>query len=129
MDQIKTGELIRKLRQKKGMTQNMLAEMLGVTDKAVSKWERGSGMPDLSILPQVAEISRVNMDILLKGEKEENEMINGNMKKIVFYVCHDCGNIVFLAVDTNVSCCGKSLTHYCRKRLTMKKALCGNDRK
>lgn len=110
MDQIKTGELIRKLRQEKGMTQNMLAEMLVVTDKAVSKWERGGGMPDLSLLPQVAEILGVNMDNLLKGEMEENEMINGNMKKIVFYVCPDCGNIVFSAVETGGSCCGKKLS-------------------
>lgn len=53
MDQIRTGSLIRRLRLEQGMTQLALAERLGVSDKAVSKWERGCGVPDLSILPPV----------------------------------------------------------------------------
>lgn len=51
MDQIKIGELIRLLRQKQGMTQLELAEKIGISDKAVSKWERGCGAPDLAVLP------------------------------------------------------------------------------
>ena len=51
MDQVKTGKLIRSLRQQKSLTQLALAEMLGVSDKAVSKWERGCGAPDISPSP------------------------------------------------------------------------------
>lgn len=51
MDQIKTGRLIRSLRTGRGMTQAELAQLIGVSDKAVSKWERGCGAPDLSLFP------------------------------------------------------------------------------
>jgi len=51
MDQKKTGALIRVLRLEKGLTQQGLAELLGVSNRAVSKWERGLGSPDLSLLP------------------------------------------------------------------------------
>lgn len=52
MDQIKTGKLIRSLRQRQRLTQLQLAEKLGVSDKAVSKWERGCGAPDLCSSPR-----------------------------------------------------------------------------
>ncbi len=51
MDQMKTGGLIRTLRRRRGLTQLALAERLGVSDKAVSKWERGRGAPDIALLP------------------------------------------------------------------------------
>ena len=53
MDQVKTGELIKALRQQEGMTQRALAELLGVSDKAVSKWERSCGAPELTLLPRL----------------------------------------------------------------------------
>ena len=56
------GALIARLRKEKGMTQQELADKLQITDKAVSKWERGLAYPDISILPQVAEILGVNVD-------------------------------------------------------------------
>ena len=59
------GQLISKLRKEKGMTQQELADKLQITDKAVSKWERGLSCPDMSILPQVAEILGVNVVYLL----------------------------------------------------------------
>lgn len=55
MDQMKTGMLIRMLRQRRQMTQLQLAERIGVSDKAVSKWERGRGAPDISLLPALSE--------------------------------------------------------------------------
>lgn len=55
MDQIKTGALIRALRQRRQMTQLQLVETVGVSDKAVSKWERGRGAPDISLLPALSE--------------------------------------------------------------------------
>ena len=53
MDQKKTGEIIRDLRMTKKLTQAQLAETIGVSDKAVSKWERGCGAPDVSLLSQL----------------------------------------------------------------------------
>lgn len=110
MDQIRTGEIIRAMRLKKKMTQAALAEKIGVSDKAVSKWERGCGAPDVSILPSLAAELGIDMENLINGEMEENELINGNMKKLRFYVCPDCGNIVFSAAEASVSCCGKKLS-------------------
>ena len=51
MDHTKIGGLIRRLRQERGLTQRQLAERMGISDKTVSKWERGMGCPDLSLLP------------------------------------------------------------------------------
>ena len=88
MDQIRTGSLIRKLRLKMGLTQKELAERINVSDKAVSKWECGSGCPDVSLLSVLAEVFGTDIEVLLTGEIEKNEKENGNMKKMKFYV--DC---------------------------------------
>ena len=55
MDQTRTGALIRTLRQQKHLTQRQLADTIGVSDKAVSKWERGCGAPDISLLPRLSQ--------------------------------------------------------------------------
>lgn len=109
MDQIKTGKLIRVLRQHMHLTQLELAEKVGVSDKAVSKWERGCGSPDISYLPVLADVLKVDARSLLRGDLEENDMTNGDLKKMRFYVCPDCANIVFSTDSTNVNCCGKKL--------------------
>ena len=62
MDQIKMGHLIRQMRKKAGLTQMELAERLCVSDKAVSKWERGQGVPDVSIFPALAEVFHVKVE-------------------------------------------------------------------
>lgn len=90
MDQIKTGKIIRSIRLKKKLTQLELAEMIGVSDKAVSKWERGCGAPDISLLPLLSEALQIDTEALLRGDTEENDMNNGNMKKMKFYICPDC---------------------------------------
>ncbi len=69
MDQQKVGEFISLLRKEKGLTQQELAEKLGVTDKAVSKWERGLGCPDISLLVPISEIFDVSINELLAGER------------------------------------------------------------
>lgn len=73
MDQVKTGALIRTLRIKQNMTQLALAEQIGVSDKAVSKWERGCGAPDISLLPTLSKVLQVSTKALLRGDLEENE--------------------------------------------------------
>ena len=71
MDHTKIGGLIRRLRQERGMTQRQLAERMGISDKTVSKWERGMGCPDLSLLPDLSNIFHVGLDQLLTGENPE----------------------------------------------------------
>ena len=110
MDQVKTGKLIRSLRQKHNLTQLALAEMLGVSDKAVSKWERGCGAPDLSLLPLLSQTLGVDTDTLLRGDLEANDMSNGNLNNMRFYVCPDCGNLLFAQEEADISCCGRRLS-------------------
>ena len=109
MDQIKTGGLIRALRTQKGLTQKALAEAIGVGDKAVSKWERGLGCPDVSLLPELSRVLGVGLETLLSGSLDANDQERGNMKKLNFYVCPDCGNLITAATEVGVSCCGRTL--------------------
>ena len=67
MDAGKTGKFIAEKRKAMNMTQNELAEKLHITDKAVSKWERGISFPDISILIPLAEILNISLYDLLKG--------------------------------------------------------------
>lgn len=110
MDQVKTGELIRLLRQKQGLTQLALAGQIGVSDKAVSKWERGCGAPDIALLPALSAALKVDTAALLKGDLDVNARSNGNLKKLRCYVCPDCGNILFATDTAGISCCGHQLT-------------------
>ena len=78
MDQIKIGRFIAECRKKASFTQMQLAEKLGITDKAVSKWERGIAMPDTSIMLELCDILRISVNELLSGEKIDME--NNNQK-------------------------------------------------
>lgn len=109
MDQVKTGRLIWTLRTQKGLTQKRLAEAVGVGDKAVSKWERGLGCPDVSLLPELSRALGVGLEALLSGQLDANDQERGNMKKLKFYVCPDCGNLMTAATGAGASCCGKTL--------------------
>lgn len=75
MNYEKIGEFIASRRKEKNLTQNELAKKVGVTDKAVSKWERGLGCPDVSILEMLANELDVSVLELLKGREIENEVI------------------------------------------------------
>ena len=110
MDQIKTGALIRQLRLSAGLTQKQLAEKVNVSDKAVSKWECGNGAPDVSLLTDLAEVFGTDVNTLLSGSKDINESEKGDMKKIRFYVCKDCGGIMTSTSEASVSCCGNRLS-------------------
>ena len=79
MDQIKIGKFIQEQRKERGLTQMQLADRLGITDKAVSKWERGIAMPDTSIMLELCDILCISVNDLLNGEKinmENNEKRN-----------------------------------------------------
>ena len=73
MDQIKIGEFIMEARKERGLTQKQLGELVGVSDKTISKWECGRGMPELSAIMPVCEASHMNVNELLSGER-----ISGN---------------------------------------------------
>ena len=73
MDQLKIGKFIAECRKQKKLTQMQLAEMLNITDKAISKWERGLAMPDTSIMLELCDILGVTVNDLLSGEKIEME--------------------------------------------------------
>ncbi len=79
MDQIKIGKFIAERRKKINITQLQLSEKLGITDKAISKWERGIAMPDTSIMLELCDILGITVNELLTGEKnnmENNETNN-----------------------------------------------------
>lgn len=67
------GNMVAVLRKEKGMTQLELAEKMGVTDKAVSKWERDLSFPDVSSIPKLAEILGVSVDELMQNKAESKE--------------------------------------------------------
>lgn len=67
------GNMVAALRKEKGMTQLELAEKMGVTDKAVSKWERDLSFPDVSSIPKLAEILGVTVDELMQVKAESKE--------------------------------------------------------
>ena len=69
MDQLKIGRFIAECRKKANLTQMQLAEKLGITDKAISKWERGIAMPDTSIMLELCDILSISVNELLSGEK------------------------------------------------------------
>ncbi len=69
MDQVKIGKFIAECRKKENLTQAQLAEKFGITDKAVSKWERGVAMPDSSIMLELSKVLNISVNELLSGEK------------------------------------------------------------
>ena len=109
MDQQKIGSLIRTLRAERHMTQRDLAESLGVTDRAVSKWERGLGCPDVSLLPELSQALGVPVERLLEGDLCEREPDGGSMRQLKFYVCPQCGNLMTATGQACLSCCGRTL--------------------
>lgn len=74
MDQKKTGSFFKELRKEKGLTQEQLAEVFGVSARTVSRWETGSNMPDLDILIEMADYYNVELRELLDGERKSEKM-------------------------------------------------------
>ena len=75
MDQVKIGKLIAKLRKSKNLTQQELGNIVGVGNQAVSKWENGNCLPDISIINKLCEVLEITSDELLKGELTNNHEI------------------------------------------------------
>lgn len=85
MDMIKTGSFLQDLRKEKGLTQEQLAEQLGVARRTVSRWETGNNMPDLDILVELADLYSVDLREILSGERK-NEQMNEELKETVLQV-------------------------------------------
>ena len=104
-----TGNTIRKLRENKHLTQSELGERIGVSDKAVSKWETGKGLPDLTLIQPLAQALDVSVIELMNGEQIINRNRSCNVIRSRLYVCPICGNVIHCTGDAVVSCCGVTL--------------------
>ena len=74
MDQSKIGAFLRELRKEKGITQEQLADELGVSGRTISRWETGNNMPDISLLVEIAEFFDVSIPEIIKGERKSENM-------------------------------------------------------
>lgn len=101
-----TGELIKSLRERKNLTQKQLADRLYISDKTVSKWETGKGLPDIGLIEKLAAALGVSVAELLTGEYAVNSNRSANMQKVKFYVCPVCGNVIQSTGEGTYTCCG-----------------------
>lgn len=105
MNAEKTGALIKQLRLNKNLTQLQLAELVNVSDKAVSKWERGDGCPDITILPKLAEVLCVEMESLMEGAIPKTQDVSGmtikdyNFRQPDVYPAHMQKDVVMMGEE------------------------------
>ncbi len=110
MDYSKTGKLISGLRREQGLTQREVAEVLGVCAKTVSKWETGRGFPDVSLISALSKLFQVDISKLIEGEMPQMRREACNVKRIKFYVCKECGNLLTSVGDAEIVCCARRLS-------------------
>ncbi len=110
METIVIGNVIKSIRLEKNMTQKQLADLMNISDKAVSKWERGLGLPDVSLLGDLSEILGVDIASLLNGSVSDDSIVGGNMKNTKFYVCPICHNISLCTGNAEITCCGRKVS-------------------
>ena len=89
MDQIKIGKFIASCRKEVGLTQAALAEKLGISDRAVSKWETGKSMPDSGIMLELCDLLRINVNELLSGKKIMTETYNKKAEENLLAMRHE----------------------------------------
>ena len=109
MDTYITGAVIKRLRENKNLTQSELAQKIGVSSKAVSKWETGKGLPDISLIEALSYALSVSVMELMSGDTVINKNISSNVLRSKFYVCPVCNNIIHTMGDAVISCCGITL--------------------
>ena len=86
MDCAKVGQLIRNLRKDQNLSQQALAERLGISNKTVSKWETGKGAPDVSLWEPLADVMGADVRKLLSGHLSPNRADVGKLERVRFYV-------------------------------------------
>ena len=104
-----SGETIRMLRERTGLTQKQLADQLCLSDKTISKWETNRGLPDITLINPLAAALGVSVAELLSGQCLQNRNRGGNLLRSKFYVCPVCGNILHAMGEGAYSCCGVHL--------------------
>ena len=104
-----TGKIIKELREKENLTQIELANKINVSDKTISKWETGKGLPDISLLEPLSKVLKVSVIELMNGQYIINKNISSNMLKSNFSVCPICSNIIHSMGENLNSCCGINL--------------------
>lgn len=109
MDCGKVGKLILDLRKEKGLTQQEVADLLNISNKTVSKWERGYGCPDVSLLSSLSEVLGADIQMMLEGELDLNRKDSGNFNRVKFYVCPMCQNVLFSSGKASIFCCGRKV--------------------
>ncbi len=109
MDNYITGATIKRLREEKALTQDELSQKIFVSNKTVSKWENGHGLPDISLLEPLAKALDISVIELFSGNEVRNQNRSFNMKKVLFYTCPVCGNVIQTTGQAVISCCGITL--------------------
>ena len=104
-----TGAVIKRLREKEKITQAELAGKINVSAKAVSKWETGKGLPDISLIEPLATALKVSVMELMSGDEVTNRNRSANMLRTKFYVCPVCSNVIHCVGEAAISCCGVTL--------------------
>ena len=104
-----TGPAIKRLRESKGLTQMALAEKIGVSSQAISKWETSKGLPDITLIEPLAKALGASVTELMSGETVINRNVSCNLLRSKFYVCPICGNIIHTSGEAVISCCGITL--------------------
>lgn len=104
-----TGATIKHLREEKELTQSQLAEKIGVSAKAVSKWETAKGLPDITLIEPLSRALGVSVMELMSGDTVTNKNVSSNILRSKFYVCPVCGNVIRTTGNAVISCCGIAL--------------------
>lgn len=103
MDYEKTGKLIQDMRKERELTQVTLADKLGVTDRAVSKWERGKSFPDVSMLRPLAEALEVSVSELLDGERRAPDKVKQLPDGVATMAVEDADNAAIKGIRTYIN--------------------------
>lgn len=104
-----TGKIIKELREKQKLTQLELANIINISDKTISKWETGKGLPDITLIEPLSKALKVSVIELMNGEYIMNLNKSSNMLKSKFLVCPICSNIIHTMGENINSCCGINL--------------------
>lgn len=117
LDCAKVGKLILQLRKEKGLTQKNVADALNISNKTISKWECGMGCPDASLWSELSRILGADIQKMLEGELNPNSPDYGNIRRVKFYVCPLCGNILVSTSPASIFCCGRKLIALIPKKI------------
>lgn len=119
IDPYKTGELLAALRKSKGYTQLDVAQLLGISNKSISKWERGDGMPDIGMLPLLADLYEISVDEILAGERIRSEemaaksSMDKTSRRIEWLLHQKTSSFTNLSIFLATLLFGSTLTYYC----------------